>query len=655
MPSNRNQPKSNENNQLLSLIPWSIIIVLILFVNITNSQNNYYNEVHDYGLIVPDKWIPVPQEVLSYATSNFEGGFFLESGKEAIGLIKTPYFLHMYFNRPELQNYSLEEIGRQLSRGMQREFSKVTYQYLGVSGFTEDQMLIDQNRKTIFFYFTVSSYPQNLRVAQAYFRSHNGLLSIACYAYQHEFELYHDTFNSIFRSAQVDIDYNSEENVRLRQEEFEKRQAEIERLQREADIEFERMQVLVKERRRKNIIIYSILAVFTILGTVLVVRRNRRRKSIKSDKIRLDKSFKETAQTSAASSEVAKITRPPTTQPQYTSLGNLIKELGIKPSQKNTTATFVKTIGLVSVLVVIIYSAIEPFISASRHYREGDPYVRSFISFIVVSGILWLAYKVYFHGRVLEQTVKTSEKLNDTRKPLLYLRSFKDDNPGYTLKKYLKGIVIPYYFNKVLFPPEEALMKALDPIGPLIAIGQPGEQNPDIGADRFYSDPEGLKWQKDVSRMLEVANVVILRAGTTWGLKWEFHKTFKEVDPENILIYVDLKKRKYNSFIKNFHEWTKIDLPDSKNFKFKRPFFIYFDENKGTTIKRIRSPFLRRRTYQADTSPFLYALRPVYERLKVVWREPHINRQSVIVVALLVILGVLIFFIVFLMYGIGAL
>jgi hypothetical protein len=100
----------------------------------------------------------------------------------------------------------------------------------------------------------------------------------------------------------------------------------------------------------------------------------------------------------------------------------------------------------------------------------------------------------------------------DPRAPVLYLRSFSDDKLG----------------------AEETLAGCLKQLGPVIAIGKPGERIPRLGAARLQVGPKD--WQDEVHRLMERAQLIVFRAGMTDGLLWEFGEASKLVKSKPLLI-----------------------------------------------------------------------------------------------------------------------
>ena len=149
-----------------------------------------------------------------------------------------------------------------------------------------------------------------------------------------------------------------------------------------------------------------------------------------------------------------------------------------------------------------------------------------------------------FAGLRLFQRAKRFDALSgikvlseDQRAPVLYLRSFDDDQ-----KSLAEGSREGFKLNNE----EEDLAEIVGTLGPLEAIGRPGEVLPYSGAARMYVG-EG-DWHERVRQLLSLASLVILRAGDTPGLWWEVEESAKTVRPERLGFLVPLKQREYDDF-----------------------------------------------------------------------------------------------------------
>ena len=106
------------------------------------------------------------------------------------------------------------------------------------------------------------------------------------------------------------------------------------------------------------------------------------------------------------------------------------------------------------------------------------------------------------------------------RAPILYLRSFEVDSRG--------GM-------RSIEPYERLLRAVFEPIGPLIAIGRPGERLQSLGAARLYV---GDDWREIVHHLMRQSRLVILRIGETEGFWWEVEQVASRLPRQNILFFL---------------------------------------------------------------------------------------------------------------------
>ena len=103
----------------------------------------------------------------------------------------------------------------------------------------------------------------------------------------------------------------------------------------------------------------------------------------------------------------------------------------------------------------------------------------------------------------------------DRRPPILYLRTFDDDN-RIKLKKYRKNLA-SYVDRTILF--EEFVVGFFSRFGPVIAIGRPGEFLPPVGAAREYVGDD--QWQERVKELIRQSRAILIVPGRTAGIRWE--------------------------------------------------------------------------------------------------------------------------------------
>ena len=136
---------------------------------------------------------------------------------------------------------------------------------------------------------------------------------------------------------------------------------------------------------------------------------------------------------------------------------------------------------------------------------------------------------------------------DDTRAPILYLRSFEADQ--WDEMSYMQTSASD----------ETRLVTALAPFGPVLAIGRPGDRLGHIGAARLYVGQ--TEWQDVVRRIAPMTGLVVVRAGGTPGLGWELALIREVLTPDKVALWVP-KECLQAEFFWVAHEAMKVDLPD---------------------------------------------------------------------------------------------
>ncbi len=111
--------------------------------------------------------------------------------------------------------------------------------------------------------------------------------------------------------------------------------------------------------------------------------------------------------------------------------------------------------------------------------------------------------------------------------PVLLLRSFNDDDlvdPTFTATYQ----IVPGRY-------EARLLKALAPLGPAVALGRPGERDPETGALRLYVKDE--HWQRAIAYLMDRAAAVIAVVGSSPGLWWEIELAVRNAPLERLLFF----------------------------------------------------------------------------------------------------------------------
>jgi hypothetical protein len=216
---------------------------------------------------------------------------------------------------------------------------------------------------------------------------------------------------------------------------------------------------------------------------------------------------------------------------------------------------------------------------------------------------------------------------SDTRRPILYLRSFLDDRetslhpetafsalvgldpPYYSLEQYRDA---PFYkfarwtvgflsnhhpvrmikllIGRPLDSSEEQMSGFFTQFGMFVAIGKPGEEVATTGAARMYVGND--EWQSLVVDLLSTSQIVLLQPSSTQGVWWEVQKTIELAAPARILMcMVDYRDRQndYEVFRLRLEKLLPagIQVPRAVG---NNPYitFLYFDETWQVHELRLR-------------------------------------------------------------------
>jgi hypothetical protein len=155
------------------------------------------------------------------------------------------------------------------------------------------------------------------------------------------------------------------------------------------------------------------------------------------------------------------------------------------------------------------------------------------------------------------RTLNAVEELSRAkgRKPVVYLRSFAfenlSDESGWkvAVRRCLRCLLEENPFSipedladRFDFGPtpgnvfEIKAAEVFRRIGPVVAIGRPGESLPLLGAARLYVSHEN--WQAVVGELTVRAQLVAWVTGTTGGLQWELEHLLGAIPPDKLLVLV---------------------------------------------------------------------------------------------------------------------
>ncbi|BDM69716.1 hypothetical protein HEK616_32030 [Streptomyces nigrescens] len=156
------------------------------------------------------------------------------------------------------------------------------------------------------------------------------------------------------------------------------------------------------------------------------------------------------------------------------------------------------------------------------------------------TALVGVGFRVRQRGRQLASAGNVTELADSAdlvvpQEPfILYLRGFEVDPRTRD--------TVPHGPLTVLGMPklseEELLVRALSEVAPVIAIGDPTDRLPQLGAQRVYYRRRGSGWKRIAGELIHTASLVVITTGDSGGLDWEYAHVQADLPLERLLIVV---------------------------------------------------------------------------------------------------------------------
>jgi len=175
------------------------------------------------------------------------------------------------------------------------------------------------------------------------------------------------------------------------------------------------------------------------------------------------------------------------------------------------------------------------------------------------------------------------------RRPVLLLRSFDDDDRS--LEGLLGRITARLSGNDSNF--EQHLARQLRRVGPLVAIGRPGDAVVRLGATRTYVADDA--WRDEFLRLVGLSRLFVWIAGTTPGVLWELEQLVSRISPRRLILalpYLGLSQAERRARWDRLREALaeKLPLPAEVG----RALFVCFDESWSPRLVVPAAPLVER-------------------------------------------------------------
>lgn len=207
-------------------------------------------------------------------------------------------------------------------------------------------------------------------------------------------------------------------------------------------------------------------------------------------------------------------------------LSDLLSELDSQPASprvpidRNNARAAAWTFQLSAAFGWFIAYVVYALLSAIAFFVDVSTIVKIPVSLAICS-----AAGLLYRRALRIATLRTSElRARDPRPPVLFLRAFADDNVQIRRIFRWQNVLAGF---RTGFTLERAVVDAASSVGPVIAIGRPGERLSPVGAARDYLPPKA-DWKAEVARLAAESAAIVAIAGNTPGILWEYGHLARE-------------------------------------------------------------------------------------------------------------------------------
>ncbi len=173
----------------------------------------------------------------------------------------------------------------------------------------------------------------------------------------------------------------------------------------------------------------------------------------------------------------------------------------------------------------------------------------------------------------------------DSRRPVLFLRSFRDDAVALPPPKTGFAYKLFNYSerNKSL---DELLLEEGTALGPVVGLGNPTDPVPPYGAARGYA--KGSDWQKMVADLMEAAVAIAICIDDTESLWWEIEHVAKSKYLDKTLLVLHPKyegKTNASEMIRKIEQLFGLSIIEGTDATFRGNFVgLWLDAGSGLHV-----------------------------------------------------------------------
>lgn len=165
----------------------------------------------------------------------------------------------------------------------------------------------------------------------------------------------------------------------------------------------------------------------------------------------------------------------------------------------------------------------------------------------------------------LAPVLPSLQSLPPGERTVLFLRAFNAD------ATFFRPVAARFYWLRSVFTgqpttaadlqtEEQQIATAVASFGRMVALGNPSETLPPLGAQRAYADDH--TWQAEVLGALDRAELVVLAIGATRNLSWEVQQVVGRNNPTRLVLTVGHDRDAYTYFQQALGAQFPRGLPD---------------------------------------------------------------------------------------------
>jgi hypothetical protein len=213
--------------------------------------------------------------------------------------------------------------------------------------------------------------------------------------------------------------------------------------------------------------------------------------------------------------------------------------------------------------------------------------------------------------------VNVARQAADPRAPVVYLRSFHVDK-RLARRPLAIGRVVSFHTE------EEQLVEALREIGPVVAIGRPGERLPRLGARRVYAGD--AEWQEQILSWFAGASLVVIYVPSkpTEGLAWEIEQSLSVVPLDRVVFLISKDRDSLSWLNRKLQDRGLSTVVVSRRrrtpYRSRISGIAYFNDGRPEFRALVKPRFLNRPLLSPLVPVFRSAFQPLTTRITGSWR-----------------------------------